>query len=60
MAVHDSAEVLPAQTLYCSPPCNTWPLGHYDAAIFNVDNSRAWPEDGLEGMYKIPSLTLIC
>ena len=59
-AVHDSAEVLPAQTLYCSPPCNTWPLGRYDVAIFNVDNSRAWPGDGLEGMYKIPSLTLIC
>jgi len=49
-AVHDAAEVLPQQTLHCSPPCDTWTLGHYDAAVFNADNSAAWPADGPKGM----------
>ncbi|KIO02103.1 hypothetical protein M404DRAFT_28061 [Pisolithus tinctorius Marx 270] len=47
-AIHDITDILPAQTLFCSPPCETWTLGHYDAAIINVDPCFKWPESGLK------------
>ncbi|KIO08001.1 hypothetical protein M404DRAFT_135310 [Pisolithus tinctorius Marx 270] len=48
-AIHDITDILPAQTLFCSPPCKTWTLGCYDAAIINVDPCFKWPESGLKG-----------
>ncbi|KAI5997654.1 hypothetical protein F5J12DRAFT_725231 [Pisolithus orientalis] len=49
MEIHDIMDILPAQTLFCSPPCETWTLGCYDAAIINVDPHFKWPESGLKG-----------
>ncbi|KAF8425394.1 hypothetical protein L210DRAFT_3653181 [Boletus edulis BED1] len=38
------------KTLFCTPPSSgAWALGHYDAAIFNIDARSEWPESGLEG-----------
>ncbi|KAI5988871.1 hypothetical protein F5J12DRAFT_907673 [Pisolithus orientalis] len=51
MAIHDIMDVLPAQTLFCSPPCETWTLGHYDAAIINMDPHFKWPESSLKGLW---------
>ncbi|KAI6019708.1 hypothetical protein F5J12DRAFT_904126 [Pisolithus orientalis] len=51
MAIHDITDILPAQTLFCSPPCKTWTLGHYDAAIINVDPHFKWPESSLKGSW---------
>ncbi|KAI6015336.1 hypothetical protein F5J12DRAFT_781332 [Pisolithus orientalis] len=51
MVTHDITDILPAQTLFCSPPCETWTLGHYDAAIINVDPHFKWPESGLKGSW---------
>ncbi|KAI6138406.1 hypothetical protein BKA82DRAFT_4366524 [Pisolithus tinctorius] len=50
-AIHDITDILPAQTLFCSPPCETWTLGRYDAAIINVDPHFKWPESGLKGSW---------
>lgn len=50
-AIHDIMDILPAQTLFCSPPCETWTLGRYDAAIINVDPRFKWPESGLKGSW---------
>ncbi|KAF8425727.1 hypothetical protein L210DRAFT_3421137 [Boletus edulis BED1] len=48
--IHGNSDVSPAQTLFCTPPSSgAWALGHYDAAIFNVDARSEWPESGLEG-----------
>ncbi|KAI6000143.1 hypothetical protein F5J12DRAFT_784457 [Pisolithus orientalis] len=49
MAIHDITDILPAQTLFCSPPCETWTLGCYDASIINMDPHFKWPESGLKG-----------
>ncbi|KAI6035326.1 hypothetical protein F5J12DRAFT_902149 [Pisolithus orientalis] len=49
--IHDIMDILPAQTLFCSPPCETWTLGCYDAAIINVDPCFKWPESGLKGSW---------
>ncbi|KAI6008820.1 hypothetical protein F5J12DRAFT_905190 [Pisolithus orientalis] len=57
MAIHDIMDILPAQTLFCSPPCETWTLGHYDAAIINVDPCFKWPESSLKGSW---STLLFC
>ncbi|KAI5998362.1 hypothetical protein F5J12DRAFT_906877 [Pisolithus orientalis] len=42
MVIHDITDILPAQTLFCSPPCETWTLGHYDAAIINSGLKGLW------------------
>ncbi|KAG9312842.1 hypothetical protein JVU11DRAFT_6271 [Chiua virens] len=41
--IHGNPDVPPVQTLFCSPPTGLWALGHYDAAIFNVDAQCKWP-----------------
>ena len=45
--------VVPAQTLFCSPPDETWTFGRYDTALFNVDPVSRWPESSLKGLYSI-------
>ena len=41
--------VLPPQTINASPPSGSWPFGHSDVVLFNVDRSKVWPYSGLEG-----------
>ena len=48
--IHGNTNVLPAQTVFCSPPSgNTWSAGCYNVAILNVDGHSKWPESGLQG-----------
>ncbi|KAG1775073.1 hypothetical protein EV702DRAFT_1199670 [Suillus placidus] len=48
---HTPSIILPALTVNASPPSATWKYGHYDAAIFAVDDTRReqWPTSGLKG-----------
>lgn len=56
--IHGNADVLPAQTLFCSPPSNnTWSSGRYNAAIFNIEEHSRWPESGLRGMRGTDNVT---
>ncbi|KAF9245449.1 hypothetical protein BU15DRAFT_71197 [Melanogaster broomeanus] len=46
---HDVAVICPTHTINASPPGGDWTFGHYDAAIFNVEESKYWPQNGLDG-----------
>ncbi|KAG1748826.1 uncharacterized protein EDB91DRAFT_1078972 [Suillus paluster] len=48
---HSTLIIPPALTINASPPNATWKYGHYDAAIFTVDDTRCeeWPTSGLKG-----------
>lgn len=50
---HSPSITPPALTVNASPPSATWKYGHYDAAIFTVDDTRReqWPTSGLKGMF---------
>ena len=45
----------PALTVNASPPCATGKYGHYNTAIFTVDDTKLdqWPTSGLKGMFLI-------
>jgi len=38
----DPSIVVPVQTLFSSPPDESWSFGWYDTAIFNVDSESRW------------------
>ncbi|KAG1741923.1 hypothetical protein EDD22DRAFT_982197 [Suillus occidentalis] len=48
---HSPSITLPALTVNASPLSTTWKYGHYDAAIFAVDDTgcEQWPTSGLKG-----------
>ncbi|KAG6373942.1 hypothetical protein JVT61DRAFT_6105 [Boletus reticuloceps] len=46
---HADSVVGPTLTVNTSPPIGPWKYGHYDAAIFAVDESQMWPRSGLTG-----------
>ncbi|KAF9220442.1 hypothetical protein BS17DRAFT_852073 [Gyrodon lividus] len=46
---HDVAVICPTHTINASPPSGDWTFGHYNAAIFNVEESKYWPQNGLDG-----------
>ncbi|KAG1734062.1 uncharacterized protein EDB91DRAFT_1238466 [Suillus paluster] len=48
---HTPSIIPPALTVNASPLSATWKHGHYDAAIFVVDDTRheQWPTSGLKG-----------
>ena len=48
-AFYDIDRVMPSQLVNACPPCNDWPLGCYDNVIVNTDNSKDWPQSGLDG-----------
>lgn len=55
---HSPSIIPPALTVNTSPPSATWKYGHYDAAIFAVDDTinEEWPASGLKGtFFKYPS-----
>ncbi|KAG2130957.1 uncharacterized protein EDB93DRAFT_1243199 [Suillus bovinus] len=48
---HSPSIIPPALTVNASSPSATWKYGHYDTAIFTVDDTRReqWPTSGLKG-----------
>ncbi|KAJ3515847.1 hypothetical protein NLJ89_g1501 [Agrocybe chaxingu] len=46
---HYPHDILPAATVNAAPPSDSWPHGHFDQAIFNVDQTEKWPWSGLQG-----------
>jgi hypothetical protein len=48
-------DMLPAQTLFTSPPDEKWTLGHYNTAIINVEAGADWPVRSLNGKATVHS-----
>ncbi|KAI5986479.1 hypothetical protein EDD15DRAFT_2373187 [Pisolithus albus] len=46
--VHTNS-VLPAQTIFASPPKGDWQYGRYDSVVVNTDRAKNWPASGLQG-----------
>ncbi|KAI5985287.1 hypothetical protein EDD15DRAFT_2176081 [Pisolithus albus] len=46
--VHTNS-VLPAQTIFASPPKGNWQYGRYDSVAMNTDRAKNWPASGLQG-----------
>jgi len=54
--------VLPAQTIFASPPKGKWKCGRYDSVVVNIDDTKVWPTSGLEGTasdFTVPYTLLI-
>ncbi|KAG2746643.1 hypothetical protein P692DRAFT_201807031 [Suillus brevipes Sb2] len=51
VSYHNPSIIPPALTVNASPPSTTWKYGHYNAAIFAVDDTinEEWPASGLKG-----------
>ncbi|KAI6003153.1 hypothetical protein EDD15DRAFT_2385610 [Pisolithus albus] len=47
--VHTNS-VLPAQTIFASPPKGDWQYGRYDSVVVNTDRAKNWPASGLQGL----------
>ena len=47
---HRRDQLLPAQTLFCTPPSASWPFGQYDTALAATTPNSMWPDTGLHGM----------
>ena len=56
-AFHNVNKVMPSQHISACPPCNDWPLGCYDNVIVNTNNSKHWPQCGLDGTQKFSLLS---
>ena len=46
---HNANKVTPSQLINACPPSDDWPLGCYDNVIVNMDDSKHWPQSGLDG-----------
>ncbi|KAF9224150.1 hypothetical protein BS17DRAFT_766776 [Gyrodon lividus] len=50
--------ICPTHTINASPPGGDWTFGHYDAAIFNVEESKYWPQNGLDAVHQDQSVAI--
>jgi hypothetical protein len=48
-AYHHPHNKLVPYTINAAPPSSSWPYGQFDSALFNVDQSKKWPQSGLTG-----------
>lgn len=46
-----NAKIAPPQTVNAAPRSEEWPLGKYDTALVNIDESLNWPHSGLQGAH---------
>ncbi|KAG6908908.1 hypothetical protein DXG01_002789 [Tephrocybe rancida] len=58
-AYHYPHEVLAPQTLNAQPPSDAWPLGYYDAALANTDQTKEWPSSGIHGHTVVQRLDIV-
>ena len=49
-AYHAPHDIILAQTANALPPLTTWPSGHADTVLINVNSDSVWPQSGLNGM----------
>jgi hypothetical protein len=47
---HAPHDIQPAQTANALPPSTTWPSGHADTILININSDSVWPHSGLNGM----------
>jgi hypothetical protein len=59
VSYHSQSTTLPALTVNASPSSEQWKYGHYDTAIFAVDDTELeqWPTSGLKGEFQMSACT---